>query len=337
MTILNMVWWWGNNINVPLNWISNLTASFWDWQAVIKRTDVWDLVVNWVTVNEWSCTKLVRKTGSAPASSNDWTPVLTETLENAYSVTGYTNTGLTNGTKYYYWAFSVGTNGLETISNIATVTPSAWWWQPWVNTIAYYEFDWNLDDSSWNNRNLSIETGVFTYGTESWWAKYVYMPRNSYTNNYASMPYNSTSYNISFWAKRIWSIANTWWTVLDFHTNDNYFPRIVLQNSSIIFVVSEATPYPSGFNTAQWHYYCLSISNNSATCYIDGAYYWTGALNSYNNNLAYFRINTAWFADDYWTQSWDGNLSELIIESVPRTAQEIQAYYNQTKANYWIS
>lgn len=124
MVILNMTWWWWNNYNVPLNWISNLTATAGSWQAVIKWSDVWDLVVNWVLLNSWSCTKIIRKTGSAPTNSNDWTPVLTETLENAYSVTGYTNTGLTNGTTYYYWAFSVGTNWLETISNIVSVTPS---------------------------------------------------------------------------------------------------------------------------------------------------------------------------------------------------------------------
>ena len=207
---------------------------------------------------------------------------------------------------------------------------------PWANTIAYYKFDWNLNDSSGNNRNLSIAAGTFTYGTESWWAKYVYMPKDSYTNNYTSMPYNSASYNISLWAKRVWSIP-TWWIVVDFHNGNNYFPRVVLTESSIALVVSRTTPFPSGFNTAQWHYYCLSISNNSATCYIDWAYYWTGALNSYNNNLPYFRINTAWYAGDYPYQSRDGNLSELIIENAPRTAQEISDYYNATKADYWIS
>lgn len=208
------------------------------------------------------------------------------------------------------------------------------WWQPWANTIAYYKFDWNLNDSSGNGRNLSIAVGTFTYGTESWWAKYVYMPKNSYTNNFTTMPYNSASYNISFWAKRVWSVTS--WVVVDFHTGNNYFPRSILQNSVISFVVSRTTPFPSGFDTAQWHYYCLSISNNSATCYIDWSYYWTGALNSYNNNLPYFRMNTAWYADNYNSNSWNGNLSELIIESVPRTAQEISDYYNLTKWNYWL-
>jgi hypothetical protein len=36
------------------------------------------------------------------------------------------------------------------------------------------------------------------------------------------------------------------------------------------------------------------------------------------------------------TRAW-GYVSNLIIEDKARTAQEISDYYNQTKANYWIS
>ena len=218
-------------------------------------------------------------------------------------------------------------NGVE-----KQVRPS---WRPWANAIAYYKFDWNLNDSSGNNRDLSIAAGTFTYGTESWWGKYVYMPKNSYTNNYTSMRYDSSSYNISFWAKRVANVT-AWWVVVDFHTGWNYFPRAQFQTSFMQFVVGRTTPFPSGFDTGQWHHYCISISNNSATCYIDWAYYWTGALNSYNNNLPYFRLNTAWYAGSYAGESRDGRLSELIIESVPRTAQNVSDYYNQTKAKYWL-
>ena len=61
------------------------------------------------------------------------------------------------------------------------------WWKPWANTIAYYKFDWNLNDSSGNNRNLSMYTGSFSYWTLSSWQPYCQL-NTSATTNEASIP-----------------------------------------------------------------------------------------------------------------------------------------------------
>ena len=45
-------------------------------------------------------------------------------------------------------------------------------WKPWSNTIAYWEFDWNLNDSSGNWYNLTATSSSYSYWDLQEW-KYV--------------------------------------------------------------------------------------------------------------------------------------------------------------------
>lgn len=209
-------------------------------------------------------------------------------------------------------------------------------WTPWENTVAYYKFDWNLNDSSGNGRNLSLAWWSVTYWAESWWGKYAYMDSSTYTNNYASMPYNSTNYTINRWYKRVWSVSWNYWIIADFHTGSDYFPRLKVQNSAIWFIVSRSDVSASG--TDSWNNYCISISNWTATCYRNWTQVASYSVNSFSWNLQYFRLNTVWYQNMwyYYNYTGIGRLSEFIIENKARTTQEITAYYNQTKANYWL-
>ncbi len=207
---------------------------------------------------------------------------------------------------------------------------------PWANTIAYYKFDWNLNDSSGNNRNLSLATGSVTYWTESWWAKYGYFNTSTYTNNYTGMPYNSSAYTINIWYKRVGNNSGEHQTVADFHTWWNYFPRLRVFSNEVWYIVSSSNVSTS--NTDTWSNYCISISNNTATCYRNWTQVWQFAVNSYNNTLPYFRLNTVWYVSTaaYGNYPADGRMSTLIIENKARTAQEVADYYNLTKSNYWL-
>lgn len=343
MTILNMAWWWGNNINVPLNWISNLTASSWDWQSVIKRTDVWDLVVNWVTVNEWSCTKLVRKTGSAPASSNDWTPVLTETLENAYSVTWYTNTGLTNGTTYYYWAFSVGTNGLETISNIATVTPSASWWQPWVNTIAYFPLENNSNEASWKTVTTA-DTSV-NYST-LWWVKcanttswYINVSTSIFDDSSAR-----TEQTMSFWMylNSMPSWTSEW--AFEFEKQNNYSFYFLARSNNVYrheWTNAWSTIDVSIPSSDIWTRVYFTLVNSASWKYMYKNWVliwsWTWSSRPRWNWPHPWAQNMVILSDRDRVESLNWGLRELIFEDKTWTDQEIQDYFDATKWDYWIS
>lgn len=201
--------------------------------------------------------------------------------------------------------------------------------------MAYYKFDWNLNDSSGNNRNLSLAAGSVTYWTESWWAKYGYFDTSTYTNNYTSMPYNTTAYTINIWYKRVGSNSGTHCTVADFHTWWNYFPRFNVLSNEVWYIVSRSNVSTS--NTDSWSNYCISISGNTATCYRNWTQVWQFSVNSFNNNLPYFRLNTVWYTTaSYSNYTADGRMSALIIEDKARTAQEIADYYNQTKWNYGL-
>lgn len=128
MTILNMTYGQGNPFQpFHLNAISDLSVTWWNAEATITWSDPWNLVVDGQTLATWASTKLIRKVGSAPSDSSDWTLVITETVADTYSVNPYTDSWLTNWTTYYYKAFSVGSNWLESGSNGVNVVPRKTW------------------------------------------------------------------------------------------------------------------------------------------------------------------------------------------------------------------
>jgi autotransporter-associated beta strand protein len=64
--------------------------------------------------------------------------------------TSYVNTGLTNGTTYYYVVYSQGTNGQSPLSTEASATPSlASGGFYWINTVTSAAQGWNVD-TNWN-------------------------------------------------------------------------------------------------------------------------------------------------------------------------------------------
>jgi hypothetical protein len=56
-------------------------------------------------VTKWKGTKVVRKAGSYPTSPTDGVLIMDNQTRNAYSTTGFVDSGLTNGTPYYYQLF----------------------------------------------------------------------------------------------------------------------------------------------------------------------------------------------------------------------------------------
>ena len=77
----------------------------------LKWTDPNDVIVDGVTLVAWAGTKIVRKTGSYPTNENDGTLVVNSVVRNAYSSTGFSDSGLTGGTLYYYQAFPYSSTG----------------------------------------------------------------------------------------------------------------------------------------------------------------------------------------------------------------------------------
>lgn len=105
----------------PLAWINDLSATESWWTVSLTWTDPDDVVKWWKTVTSWTSTKIVRKEWSAPTDSTDWDLILTETTKNQYSSSWYVDSTIPASWTYYYVAFAVADNWLETISNVEEV------------------------------------------------------------------------------------------------------------------------------------------------------------------------------------------------------------------------
>ena len=208
-------------------------------------------------------------------------------------------------------------------------------WTPWANTLAYYKFDWNLNDSSWNSRNLSMYTWTFTYWTTSWWAKYIQTSSSNAANN-LTLPLNWDSYTVQ-WYVNFWEfrqtgsqqailmdfVWNSWWA--RFWSWWWWFQPVCNVWSDVWLSWS--------INT--WYLFTVVIKNHYIYWYVNWELKRSWAMTQYSWTSWTLVIN--WIADKSSTwYRWAWKLSELIFESRDWTQSEIQDYYNQTKWNYWL-
>lgn len=96
--------------------VSNIATQVSSGKVYVKWTDPDDLVVAGSTIAAWGGTLLVRKAGSAPTSRRDGTIVLDSKTRDAYKNTYFCDSGLSNGTKYYYKLFPYTTANAYTDS-----------------------------------------------------------------------------------------------------------------------------------------------------------------------------------------------------------------------------
>ncbi len=80
--------------------------------VVITWEDPTNVVIDGATFSTWAGTKLVMKKTGYPASETDGTVLIDSTTRDAYKTTGYTVSGLTNGSTYYFALFPYSTDGV---------------------------------------------------------------------------------------------------------------------------------------------------------------------------------------------------------------------------------
>ena len=232
------------------------------------------------------------------------------------------------------------------------VRPSEW--KPWTDTLAYWKLNWNLNDSSSNNRNLK-NAWQLTFATVDWiqcaacnwevyWTWYAYcqsLPtptvitvniRAKATNNrswtYARWLFH-THFNYNGWNDWVRWEMYSWngipwvnvWSWINFnYANYDWVPYSALTSRNLRTVVRNNS-------THQIKIYRNSVLYNTKT--------FSSYIPSWNWN-SYFTLWVWYIADNSINRRRYWRISETIVEQKERTAQEILDYYNQTKSKYWL-
>ena len=193
----------------------------------------------------------------------------------------------------------------------------------------YWELVSNANDTSWNNRNGTVN------GTVTWnnwavfnWSWQISSPINSMPSNFtiscwANKTQNSTSEQVLF--AKWWSYYERWRFAMLYDGSGNLKVRNVPSESSSTWV----TVWNYGYNT--WHNVVYVKDGLSIKIYVNWSLATTvGYYQWYDDPSCYLGI---WG----WTSSqrnFSGTIKDFIVENKTRTAQEATDYYNLTKWNY---
>ena len=228
---------------------------------------------------------------------------------------------------------------------INTVTPKDFPRKPWANTIAYYQLTTSttISDMSGNNRNLTqVDNSTFwTYN----WVNCVYVSWSNaswfhclYTRDITSNVLG-TQFTVQFWGNRDnsknircgWGWANGSWNGYNLFIDENWKAVCEALNNWSINSIS----YSWGYSAWTWYLITWTYDNWSCKLYINWTQVASWTYTAWAINV--FWVGTTFGTEATWyTYQWNGYVSKVILENKVRTAQEINDYYNWTKADYWL-
>ena len=167
-------------------------------RVYIKWTDPNDIVISGTTFAEWGGTIFVRKAGSMPSNRRDGAIILDSKTRNAYKDEWFCDSGLSNGTTYYYKLFPYTTEGIYTddAADEFTATPAAL--APGnVSNISLTAAGNGKLGISWTDPALAIVSNGVTVST--WASTKVVVKTGSYATNpndsSAAFTFSSTTRN----------------------------------------------------------------------------------------------------------------------------------------------
>ena len=223
-----------------------------------------------------------------------------------------------------------------------------------TNLVAYWKLNWNYNDETWNfNGSASIggswqslpwstnkyiqfsisgDNCVFTVSNNLWtrlWSTqsdmtfnwWWYFDTQPYSGSYSQYEFLYILGNGSFRVCRVWYWREWWWLYLWLGTWTGF---------GYAWVDYRPTTW-----TWHNHIYTYNKSNRQICYYVDWVLRWTAtqsadyATTTTQSKCLILHNNRASNTFTWWA-------SELIIENKVMTADEVLAYYNQTKGNYWL-
>lgn len=267
----------GGGGGLALAAVSNITTLTSSGKVYIKWTDPDDLVVAESTLASWGGTLLVRKAGSMPTSRRDGTVVIDSTTRNQYSNAYFCDSGLSDGTTYYYKFFPYTTTGTYTDSEddefSATPTAQVAGIDSWnVTSIVASEeagngkmtIKWSDPAATITSDGVTLATWASTtvvvkegsYATDKDDSDAVYTLRVTTRNQYANTPLtvtgltNGTTYYISFFPETTDGGVNASTTQRDTGVaNRITIDNVPSQSGSLTYNGGAQSPTWSNYNT----------------------------------------------------------------------------------------
>lgn len=203
-------------------------------------------------------------------------------------------------------------------------------WQPWENTLFYAPLTWDVS-TQWSY-TVTLNTNVgSSFSTTSAWKTYLQQTNGRILFAWSTVFPQTRTVNYWFYpvdtaSKTFWVCV--WWTVIGSHTWSTY--TWVRSGKSLhdVYWNSEYAIFGNDSSIMnRWNMLTLTWEPSEMKGYLDGVLIGTISTSSTLKDSDYIVI---WSNDAYCNQK----ISEIIMEWVVRTAQEIQDYYNLTKSNY---
>ena len=269
----------GGGGGLALAAVSNITTLTSSGKVYIKWTDPDDLVVAESTLASWGGTLLVRKAGSMPTSRRDGTVVIDSTTRNQYSNAYFCDSGLSDGTTYYYKFFPYTTTGTYTDSEddefSATPTAQVAGIDSWnVTSIVASEeagngkmtIKWSDPAATITSDGVTLATWASTtvvvkegsYATDKDDSDAVYTLKVTTRNQYANTPLtvtgltNGTTYYISFFPETTDGGVNASTTQRDTGVaNRITIDNVPSQSGSLTYNGGAQSPSWNNYNTAR--------------------------------------------------------------------------------------
>lgn len=270
--------------------IATLTASG---KVYVKWTDPDDLVVAGSTLAAWGGTLLVRKAGSMPTSRRDGTVVLDSKTRDAYQNAYFCDSGLTNGTTYYYKFFPYTTSNTYTESADCefSATPTAQVagienWKvtgmtasteagdgkmtvKWTDPAATIASD-GVTLATWASTTVVVKAGGYPTGKNDTDAAYTLKvtTRNQYATNPLTVSglTNGTKYYIAFYPETTDGGINTDASQrCEGTANRITIANVPAQSGSLTYTGQAQTPSWSNYDTAKMTIGGVTSNTNAGT------------------------------------------------------------------------
>ena len=257
--------------------VSGITTQVSSGKVYVKWTDPDDLVVAGSTIAAWGGTLLVRKAGSAPTSRRDGTIVLDSKTRNAYKNTYFCDSGLSNGTKYYYKFFPYTTanaytdstddefNAIPTVQvagitswNVTGMSASSEAGNgkmtvKWTDPSASISAD-GVTLATWASTTIVVKSGSYPISKDD--SSAAYTLKVTTRNQYSSTPLtitgltNGTKYYIAFFPETTDGGINTSTTQRTTGTaNRITIANVPSQSGTLTYNKSSQSPSWSNYNT----------------------------------------------------------------------------------------